>query len=135
MVRIQSSMPDITYIDQYIEDGNRAIVSLQNLYDSKKIETAEKDHIFKVPWNDFFLKYRKELDDITEWQSIPESNFYKPKMVSLELYGTTELWVGLLRVNNMKNVSEFHYPIIKVYTPQFLMELINIYFKREKKIT
>lgn len=135
MVKIQTSMPDITYIDQYISDGKKAIVSLEHLYDTKKVESLSHNHVFRVPWNDFFLKYRNELNEITEWKSIPESNFYKPKMVSYELYGTTELWIGLLRVNNMKNVSEFHFPLIKVYNYQDLMELINIYFKREKIIT
>ena len=59
--------------------------------------------------------------------------FYKPKMLSYELYGTTELWLAILRANNMKNISEFHYPIIKVYQPDRLKELIKVFFKREDK--
>ena len=61
--------------------------------------------------------------------------FYKPKMVSMELYGTTELWLSLLRVNEMTNITEFHQPLIKVYNPDQVKELITIFFKREGKNT
>jgi hypothetical protein len=59
------------------------------------------------------------------------SMFYRPKSVSLDLYGTTELWLALLRVNDFKSVADFHYNVIKVYSPSDLYELINIFFKRE----
>lgn len=135
-MNIQPSYPDITYIDTYIKDGKKAILSLNNFYETLKIEDInDSNHVFRIPWKDFFLKHRKELDEITQLYTIPETSFYKPKMVSLELYGTTELWLALLRVNNMKNISEFHYSIIKVYNPSSLMEIINIFFKREKIIT
>lgn len=135
MSLIHGSYPNVTYLDEYITDGNKAVLSLHNFYETLKIEDANTGDAFRTPWNDFFLKYRKELNDIEEWKSLPESLYYRPKSVSLDLYGTTELWIALLRVNNMKNITEFHYPIIKIYRPQDLMELINIYFKRNKIIT
>lgn len=132
---LQGSYPDITDINQYIDDGKKAVISLKNFFNTVKVENRTGDDAFVIPWSDFFLKYRNELKEIEEWHTIPESHFYKPKLVSLELYGTTELWISLLRVNNMKNITEFHFPIIKIYNANGLMELINIYFKREKKIT
>lgn len=130
---IQGSYPDITDINQYIKDGNDAVISLHNLYETIQVDNIKTNHSFIIPWNDFFLKYRKELMDIEEYYTIPESLFYNPKIVSFDLYGTVELWIALLRVNNMRNISEFHFPIIKIYNPQQLMQLINIFFKREKK--
>lgn len=127
-------MIDTTYIDQYINDGKRETISLNNLYDTILIGDADDDtKIFRIPTNDFFLKHRKELESSLIFYSIPETMFYKPKLLSLELYGTTELWLALLRANNMKNVTEFHYPYIKVYDPDRLKELIKIFFKREGK--
>lgn len=131
---IQGSYPDITDINQFIDDNKKAVLSLNNFYDNITLEDNNKCKIL-IPWNDFFLRYRKELEEIEEWHTIPESHFYKPKMVSFEIYGTTELWLALLRVNNMRNITEFHFPIIKVYNAKGLMELINIFFKREKKVT
>lgn len=129
-------MPDITYIDQYIDDGNKQVISLKNLYDTLLVGDVNNDeHIFKIPIADFFIKYRDQLSGCIEYYTLPESMFYKPKTVSKELYGTTELWLSLLRVNGMKNISEFSLPIIKIYNSDSLKSLINIFFKREKKIT
>ena len=129
-------MPDITYIDQYIVDGNKQVISLKNLYDTLLVGDIDNDeYIFRIPISDFFVKYRDQLSEYIECYTLPESMFYKPKMVSKMLYGTTELWLSLLRVNGMRNISEFSLPIIKVYNPDALKNLINIFFKREKKIT
>ena len=125
---------DVTYIDQYINDGKKETISLTNLYDTILVgEEDDESNIFRIPINDFFLKYRRELEESKRVYSIPQTMFYKPKMLSYELYGTTELWLAILRANNMKNISEFHYPIIKVYQPDRLKELIKVFFKREDK--
>ena len=125
------SSPDITYIDKYIADGKKETLSLKNFYETILIgDKNNSDHIFRVPINDFFIKYRKELDSIVQYYSIPQSMFYKPKSVSYELYGTTELWLAILRLNGMRNVTEFHQPIIKIYNVNSLKELIDIFFKR-----
>lgn len=130
------SLPNATYMDTFISDGNKSTISLKNLYETMLIgDNDNPNHIYRVPWNDFFIKYKDQLDQITSYYSVPESRFYKPKMVSYELYGTTELWLGLLRLNNMRNTSEFYHPIIKVYNPYQIKEFIDIFFKREGILT
>ena len=127
---------DQTYIDSYIAEGQKSVLSLQNFYET--ILTASVDdptHIIRIPVSDFFLTYRKELEPAVQYYNVSERFFYQPKTLSLELYGTTELWLALLRVNNMRNITEFHLPVIKVYNPTDVKELINILFKREGKIT
>ncbi len=126
-----TNQPDVTYMNKYINDGHSAVVSLNNLYE--KITVTDKNGIklFKVPFNDFFIKYNDQLKEIVQYHTVTQTMFYKPKMMSLELYGTTELWLALLRLNGMRNVTEFHYPVIQIYNPGDLFELINIFFKRE----
>lgn len=129
-------MANITYMSQYIDDSNSQVISLNNLYETLLIgDKSDPDHIFRIPISDFFLKYKDQLSEYITYYVLPESQFYKPKSVSLELYGTTELWLSLLRVNGMRNTSEFSLPTIKVYDPDALKGLINIFFKRERKIT
>ena len=127
-------MVDSTYMDQYIADGQNESISLHNLYDTILVGQSDNDHIFRIPINDFFLKYRDELSKYIEIYSVPQHMFYKPKLLSFTLYGTTELWVSLLRVNNMHNITEFHLPCVKIYEPGAVKELIKIFFKREGKI-
>ena len=129
-----ANVPNNTYIDQFINDGQQMTISMKNLYNTILITDADnEDHIFRVPLDDFFLRYKSDLDLIVQYYSLPQTMFYKPKMLSLEQYGTTELWLPILRVNGMKNITEFHNPIIKLYNPDSLKELIKIYFKREGK--
>ena len=127
-------MADTTYIDQYINDGKKATISLGNLYDTILVgDESDDTNIFRIPIDDFFIKYRRELEDSLQYYTIPDTIFSKPKLLSLELYGTTELWLGILRANKMRNTTEFHYPMIKVYSPERVKELIKVFFKREGK--
>lgn len=125
------TQPDITYINKYISDGNSSVLSLKNLYETVLVTDEDGNKLFKIPLNDFFIKYKDQLRDIVEFHPIPMTMFYRPKIASLDLYSTTELWLALLRLNGMRNVTEFHYPIIQIYNPTELFELINIFFKRE----
>lgn len=128
------SIESNTYVANLIANGQRQSISLKNLYDTVLVENAEdKSDVIRIPWNDFFLKYQDELSKAIQLYNIPEAMYYNPKMLSLTLYGTTELWLGLLRVNNMKNVTEFHKPFIKIYNPYVIKDLIDIFFKREGK--
>lgn len=129
-------LPNTTYIDKYITDGQQSVLSLKNFYETILIGDIDKpDHIFRAPLNDFFIKHRDQLSETDQWYNVPESMFYKPKMVSYELYGTTEMWLALLRLNNMINITEFHSPMIKIYNPYSVEELISIFFKREGVVT
>jgi hypothetical protein len=127
--------PNQTYIDTYISDGQKSVLSLKNFYTT--ILTADINdatHVIRIPIEDFFIRYRKQLEPIIQYYSVADSYFYQPKTLSLELYGTTEMWLSLLRVNDMRNITEFHQPIIKIYNPIEVKELINILFKREGRI-
>ena len=45
------------------------------------------------------------------------SHYYqRPKLLSLDLYGTPELWSWLLYINNCKSVANFTNPKLKVFT-------------------
>ena len=124
-----------TYIDDYIDFGNEEVISLRNFYDTILVGDKNNElHIFRTAISDFFLNHYNELSDIIELYALPERFYYKPKMLAEELYGTTELWLALLRANDMKNITEFHLPIIRVYSPEPLKEMIEVYFKREDKM-
>lgn len=126
---------DQTYIDTYIKDGQNSVISLKNFYET--ILTADADnpsHIIRIPIGDFFIKYRNQLAPIVIDYNVSETYYYQPKTLSYDLYNTTEMWLSLLRVNNMRNVTEFHQPVIKIYNPLDVNELINILFKRDGKM-
>lgn len=127
-----NGVPDITYIDQFIEDGEKSTLMLRNFYETILVTNPDDEtDMFRSPLNDFFIKYRDALADAEQFYSLPQSLFYKPKQLSYALYGTTELWLALMRLNGFRNITEFHMPIIKIYNPAELLELVTIFFKRE----
>lgn len=125
--------PNSTYINRYIQEGENASLSIGNFTESVLLANADKTHIIRVPFDDFFIKHMDEFNVAIQLYQIPDTMFYKPKLLSLELYGTTELWSGILRLNKMKNITEFHKPVIMVWEPATLKELIDVFFKREGK--
>lgn len=126
------TLPNITYVDTYIDDGNQAIYALKNFYDTMLIgDIDNKNHIIRVPIYDFFLKYRSQLEECVQYFNLPEIFFYKPKSLSFELYESTEMWLALLRLNAMRSIIEFNQPLIKVYNPHQVRELIDIFFRRD----
>lgn len=128
-------MPNQTYIDQYINDGKKDARSLTKLYDTMLVgNVKDTSDIYRVPFNDFFLKYKHELENIIGLYQLDEEYFYKPKALSFMEYGTTEFWLAILRVNDMRSIAEFHQPIIYMYDADALLELVKVFLKREEKM-
>ena len=128
-------MANLTYIDDFINDGKKDTRSLSSFYDTMLItDVNNPDHIYRIPINDFFLKYKDELEAIKNIYVLSQDMFYKPKALSLKEYGTTEYWLAILRANKMKSVYEFHRPMIYMYEKNAFEELIKEFFKREGKL-
>lgn len=126
---------DITYIDRFIQTGKKETMSLKNFYDTILIgDSAEGDNAFRIPIGDFFLNHHTELKPSLQIYTCSTDFYYQPKFLSLQLYGTTELWLALLRANGLKSICQFHYPFIKVYEPSKAIEIIKTFFKREDKM-
>ena len=122
-----------TFIDDFIKNGQTETFSLKNFYETKLITNGDRDHYFRIPFYDFFLEHYKEFEKEIQFYSLPQHMFYRPKTLSYDIYGTTEMWLPILHVNEMISIAEFHKPIIKVYNPNTIFDLISIWFKREGK--
>ena len=126
------NIQSVTYVDTKIQESRNEILNLNNFYDTILIQNIDRpNHIFRAPIADFFLRYRQELSECIIDYFVPLESYYKPKTISLEVYDTTEMWLSILRLNNMRNITEFNQPLIQVYNPHDVKQLINIFFKRE----
>ena len=53
------SLPDITYVKPYNSDGQNAVLSLKNFYDTVLVgDINNENHYYRIPISDFFIKYR-----------------------------------------------------------------------------
>lgn len=126
-------MPNVTFIDQYISDGRKELVRQENLKTTALICDESLSSFYRTTFDDFFIQHHTELRQSLMLCRIPLEMYYRPKSVSKQIYGTVELWPALLRANDMKSIADFHYPIINVYAPMRLKQLIDVYFKRDGK--
>ena len=128
-------MFDVTWIDKFIREGKSAQVSLHNIYDSMlMMERDNETNMCRIPLYDLFLKHWHQFADTVQDYTLSERHMYQPKTISAEIYGTTEMWLPLLRLNRMRNVTEFTRREIQIYNPTFVKPLIEIFLKRAGKI-
>ena len=49
---------------------------------------------------------------------------YQPKTLCFDMYGTTELWSSVLRINNLTSASEFNIKSLKLFNKK-IFDLLN----------
>lgn len=115
-------------ISELINSVKDMEVSYRNLHTN--IYIKNNDEIIKIPYKSILKDYLNFFKD-----TLVESDFsvseihkykFKPKKLSYDLYGTTELWSALLEVNNMMSIIDFTLDKpIKVFEPKSFKKLLN----------
>ena len=121
----------ITYSDKLIKTMNKNSIRIDNFHNSLLVSSNPNLHVFKIPLDDLFIKYRNHLLLTVTSKALSREEFFRPKLVSYNLYGTTEYWLALLRLNLMKNVTEFCLPQILVFSPNSFIKLIDLILQQE----
>lgn len=118
-------------MESEIEANEQVQVSHGNL----QFKTRIDDRIV-VPHCSVIAKYHHALNDFIIDVEYTDEEFRKyyqsPKMLSMDLYGTYELWSWLLYINNCKSVANFTNPKLKVFTSNIMTainEILTIYSK------
>lgn len=107
----------------------------------KQVELSHGNMQFKtkvgdmiIPYQTLICRYHNILTPYIEPFTLSESDFtkyyQKPKLLSMDLYGTPELWSGILYINNMVSVANFNKKTIKIFTRniiEVLEEIMTIY--------
>ena len=66
---------------------------------------------------------KDRMQELTEEEQ--ERYKYSPKKLSYDLYGTTELWADLLKLNKCASVAEFEPSFVRVYDPNTFKKYLN----------
>ena len=122
-------MYDHTYISKSIEDSRDADFMASNLYFTAAIRDKSSGDVIRVPYSSLTQKYSDILSQYVRIVGYTEAQVkkyqYKPKLLSQDVYGTTELWSSLLQLNGMISVLEFNKPYLKVYDPNIILDVLN----------
>lgn len=125
-------------IDELISMANSEI-SFRNFHSDLIIMNEATGDSIRVPIESLLGKYRYFLDEIVITVKLYDDEFekyrYAPKTLSDRLYGTTELWSGILAINHCISVIDFNKNPFKIYDPQKIKNLLNEILILEKVIT
>ena len=114
-------------IQELIDSVNDMEISYRNLHTNVYIKN--KDDVIKIPYKSIIREYLPYLQSsVVELKLSPEevSKYrFKPKKLSYDLYGTTELLSSLLDLNRLYSIIEFNKEVYKVFEPKEFMTLLN----------
>lgn len=105
-------------IKETIELGKELEITSNTLH-YKKVITNSNNENFIFSISSIFDKYYELMKERTMVIELTDAEYrkyiYKPKLLSLDLYGTTELDFLLLRLNNMTSCIYFNKQTFKVF--------------------
>ena len=119
-----------TIKEQY-NDVKTLALSYRVLHPKATIYNEESNTTIRIPYSSVLSKYKDYLNTIVVNIELDEKEkekySYRPKLLSQDLYGTTELWDGLLLINNAKSLIDFKIEDnkVKVYDPAELKAYLD----------
>ena len=116
-------------LDREISAGKSVDFSHSNF----QLKIKEDDIIH--PYASIYSLYGSILEPYIIKKTLSDEDYLKyyqkPKLLSYDLYGTPELWSGLLYINNIVSVADFKKKTIKVFTNDIVKvidEIRTIYY-------
>ncbi len=132
-------MYDHTHMLNSIADSREAEICAKNLSALATIYDKASGETIRIPYSSLLNKYRDFLSSSVVLTALTDGELrlyqFSPKRLSSKLYGTTELWSDLLQLNGMISLLEFNRPVIKIYSPSAINDLLNEILIMEGKIS
>lgn len=114
-------------IRDFIKEYKEETLSFDTLHFKEVFKKRNGDNVIILS-DSILTKYNNELLPLIVPLHLNDSEYnkfqYNPKLLSYELYGTTELWQLLLHANEIFYIGQFSMNPIKVYTAN-VIDLIN----------
>lgn len=124
-------MPEKMYystIQELIDQIETKEISYRNLHTTFCIR--QNNEVIQVPYKSMIREYMDLMAEDAITVSLPADEVrmykFKPKKLSYDLYGTVELWAGLLELNKMYSTMDLtcEKPFL-VFNPETVREKIN----------
>lgn len=124
-------MPEKMYystIQELIDQIETKEISYRNLHTTFCIR--QNNEVIQVPYKSMIREYMDLMAEDAITVSLPADEVrmykFKPKKLSYDLYGTVELWAGLLELNKMYSTMDLtcEKPFL-VFNPETVKEKIN----------
>lgn len=122
---------DMTYtIEDFIDSSNSSDINYETTSLIQRINGYTM-----ISYN-IFNDYIDELNDLAVYVTLTNEEYnkylYRPKILSFDLYGSTELYFLILMLNNICNVKEFNFKRLKLLKVDDLQKFISAVYNSEK---
>ena len=116
-------------MDSYTRSYRNETLTFDQFY-LQQVLTFGKDRKALVNFDSCLVKYMPEIRQIVTKVEFPVDKYQKykfnPKLLSYDLYGTTELWALILDLNELHSASEFDLRTVKLPNEIILDRLTRI---------
>lgn len=110
-------------IEELIDAGSNDTVTYSNFSLLERINDIE------IPTENIIFDYLTELKAVSVNVNLTESEYlkykYKPKLLSYDVYGTTEAYFIIMAINNIIDVRDFTMKRIKMIKSDLMNEIIG----------
>ena len=123
------SMNNSSTIADYVRAYETEPITYSNFY-LAQVLTGNNNRKMLVNFNSIVVKYMPELKKMIEKVTLSPEDYAKyrfnPKLMSFDLYGTTELWFLLLDINELHSVSEFDLRTLYIFQSDIVDKLSRV---------
>ena len=120
-------------IEDEIYSARLSKINLDNISNHIKFSLSEEESLV-VSNCEILKKYENILYGKSILIQISEDYYYRPEMISLKLYNTTELWYLILFLNKLESSDKLEYDVIRVLDPDAVNTLLEMIVSEQKKI-
>ena len=123
-------MNNSSTLQDYIRRYQAEEVTYDAFYLDQILKDEKSGRKMRVNFNSLVTKYMPELKKIILKVTLSGEDYakykYNPKLMSFDLYGTTELWFLLLDINELHSTSEFNLRTLYVFQSNIVDVLSRI---------
>lgn len=116
-------------ISEQVENVKGYELSYRVLHPKATLIDEFSSRNIEIPFSSLTNKYKDFLSNIileSELNDELQNRYrYRPKMVSMDAYGTCEFWNDVLILNECFSTYEFKPKTLKIYDPEKLKEYLN----------
>lgn len=120
----------IITIEDFVREYNVESVRMDTVFFRQVFWERGMDHKLVVTGDALIDKYLEEIEEQKTTVALSTEEYYKyrynPKLMSFDIYGTTELWFLIMAANELYSIIDFDLRVVKAYRTDILQKITRM---------
>ena len=130
---IVSYLPENTYtLEEFITAGRTSTISFDSLSYKDKLSNGTEISVLNV-----IDDYMEELISISSIIRFSTDEYikykFKPKLLCHDIYGNSELYYIIIRLNGIADIKEFDFKTVRMLKVEYMNEVLSAIYNAEYK--